>query len=836
LSIDGLSIDDWAGWSDPAGLLLLEYPRAVVEAIVRDLRFAGRGLRRTPGFSAAAILTIAIGVGATTAVFSVVYGVLLRRLPFPTADRLVRIVQLLPSRTGGEPGRVGLTPGQIAEWSATSHTLAEIGSFGSTAYSLTGVRTPVRLNGAGISVALFRATGVAPALGRTFTNDDELPGNERVVVLEHGTWVRRFGGSPEVVERTIFLDAKPYRVIGVMPEGFGFPSQAYPGMSLSAEGELKDAPEFWIPMLKIPRPAGPETGGFSLLPTFALLAPGVTLEQATAEVNTLMPARAGQRWRVELVSAHVEQTRKVRRVLLIFQTAVLFVLFIACANVTNLLLARAAARQRELLVRIAIGASRADIARHAILESSIIGVCGGVAGCAGAALSVALVRRLPPYVLPRLPEIHVDATVFAFAFAVAAGAGLAVGLWSAARLWRSHASDATAWRGAGGSAGRLHRPSRLLVIAETAAGVTLLAGAALLLGSFVRMTNVDRGLDARGVYSFRVAVPPRIREPLAQYAFHDALTVTLRSIPGVTSVAAVERSLDSTSIGFDLTVGGARRRDNISFQSVSPDFFATLRIPLRGRDFTGRDRSATATTAIVSETFARRYFPTGDAVGQPIAFNVWPNLTIIGVAGDTRPGSLDRAVYPTIYLPTQTKNGFGSPTYLVRAERDAGLPAEIRAATARVEADAVVFDATPLDDLIARQVATPKFYGYTATGFAAIAVLLAALGLYGVLSYSVSTRTREFGIRIAVGATARRVIGGVMRQAVLTVLVGVAIGLAVAFWSARFLEALLFGVRPNDPATLASVAALFLAVALLAAYVPARRATRVDPVTALRAE
>jgi len=811
------------------------YPPLMGQALFRDLRYGVRGLARKPAFSVAAVLTIAIGIGATTSVFSVVYGVLIRRLPFPTADRLVSIVQLLPAPDGGEPGRAGLTPGQIAEWSATSRTLAEIGSYGHTEHSLTGVGAPVRLNGAGISVALFRATGVAAALGRTFTADDELSGNEHVVLLEHGTWVRRFGGSPDVVDRQIMLDGTPYRVIGVMPEHFGFPSLAYPGMSLNAEGELQDAPEFWVPMLRIPRPAGPETGGFSLIPTFALLRPGVSLAQATAEVNTLMPAMAGHHWRVELVSARAEQTRAVRRVLLIFQAAVLFVLLIACANVTNLLLARAASRQRELLVRIALGASRADVARYAMVEALLIGLCGGLVGCGGAVVTVALVRRLPPYLLPRLSEIRVDGAVLAFAVIVAAGAGLLVGVWSAARLWQSHSSDAGAWRGPGGSIGRAHRPSRVLVMIEAAAGVMLLAGAALLLGSFVRMTKIDRGFDAQGVYSFRVSLPARLHAPVTQYAFHDALRAALRGIPGVTSVAIVERSLGASAIGFDLTIAGRKRRADVAFQTVSPGFFRTLRMPIRGRDFTERDRVTTAMTAIVNDMFVRHFFPAGNALGQQIAFNAWPNLTIVGITDDTRPSDPERAISPMIYLPNQTKNGFGSPTYLVRGGGDQ-LSSEIRTAAARIDPEAVVFDATPLDDLMARQVATPKFYGFTAAGFAAVAVLLAALGLYGVLSYSVSTRTREFGIKIAIGANARSLVAGVMRETAGTVVVGVVAGLVGAYFSSRFLESLLFGLRPHDPVTFAAVTVLFLVVSVLASYVPARRATSVDPIAALRAE
>jgi putative ABC transport system permease protein len=353
------------------------------------------------------------------------------------------------------------------------------------------------------------------------------------------------------------------------------------------------------------------------------------------------------------------------------------------------------------------------------------------------------------------------------------------------------------------------------------------------------MTNVDRGFDARGVYSFRVSLPARMQAPLAQHAFHDALTAALRAMPGVASVAAVERSLGSSATGMSLTIDGQRRRESVGFQSISPGFFETMRIPLRGRDFIAGDRTETAAAAIVNEAFARRFYPSGDALGRHFGFDSgpgWSDLEIVGIARDTRPRDVGGAVTPMFYLPTETRYGFGAPTYLVRAERSPRLQAEIRATAARVDPDAVIFDTTPLEALIARQVATPKFYGLTATGFAAIAVLLAALGLYGVLSYTVSTRTREFGIRIAIGATATRVVAGVMREAVGTVLIGVAAGVGGAYYASRFLEALLFGVRPHDPVTLALVAVLFLIVAALAAYVPARRATRVDPVAALRAE
>lgn len=804
------------------------------EASMRDIRFAARGLRRTPAFSAAAILTLAIGICATTAVFSVVYGVLFRPLPYPNGDRLVQVVQLPPSRGGGSPLRAGLTPDQVAEWRATSRSLEEIGYYSSIPLTLTEMAAPIRLNGASIAVPLFRALGVQPALGRTFTAEDEIQGNERVVVLSHDLWTRRFGGAPEILERPLALGGDSFRVIGVMPRGFGFPSLASPRMSLNADGELNDAPEFWVPMVKKERPAGPVAGGggMTLVTTFALLRPGVTLEQATAEANTLMTARLNERWRIELVSARVEQTRTVRPVLLIFQGAVLFVLFIACANITNLLLARAAARTRELTVRLALGASHFQIARFAIAESLLISLLGGAAGSALAYVAITLVRKLPPYALPRLADVRMDATALALACAVSIGAGLAVGVWTARRTLQGarRIDDRT-----GGSTGS-HRPSRTLVVAQTAAGVVLLASATLLLGSFVRLVTVERGFDASGVYMFRVSLGRGVAAP-AQYAMLDSLLPELQATPGVRAVSATQYSPGGMAIGFTLRIDGVTVRNaDVSFQAITPGFFETLRIPLRGRDFTAADRGERATTAIVNEAFVRRHLPGRDPVGQRIDFQQWSSLEIIGVSGDTRPGDPRQAPEPTILLPPQNSGGFAAPTIFVRSDRREFGLAAARAAVSRVDSRAVVFDATPLESLLARQTTTPKLYGFTATGFAVVAVALAALGLYGVLAYSVTARTREFGIRIAVGASSRRLIAGVMREAISTVLVGLALGLGAAFYLSRLLESLLFGVTPRDPWTFVLVAATFLAVAALACYVPARRATRVDPIRALRAE
>jgi putative ABC transport system permease protein len=807
----------------------------MIETIVRDFRFAARGLRRNPGFAAATVLTVALGIGATTAVFTVVYGIMFRPLPFPNAERLVQVVQLLP-----QPGdqserlRAGLTPEQITEWRATSRTLASIGTYRPTSATLTDVPTPVRLNGASVSVPLFQALGVGPFAGRLFVGEDEQPGNEDVVILSHAIWKQRFGSSFDVLEKSITLNGHSYRVIGIMPHGFGFPSIAFPSMSLNSAGELADAPEFWMPIVAGPRPSSPARGGITLVPTMALLRPNVSLGEARAEANTLMPARVGERYPIELVSARVEQARKVRPVLLLFQGAVLLVLFIACVNVINLLLARASGQRQELMIRLALGASRGQVARYAVAEGVLIGLGGGTLGCLLAFQIVSLFRTLPPFILPRMGDIRVDGVVLALACGISVGTGILVGMVTAARVLGTEIEHGSTWQSRTASSSRRQRPSHALVVAETAAGVILLAGAGLLLTSFVRLTSVERGFNPDDVFTFRISLAARYQGAAAQYAFHDEFTGALRQIPGVTSVGASAGMLGQGSIGFTLN---GERVPGIWFQVVTPGVFETLAVPLRGRDFKASDRAQQAGVAIVNETFARRFLRTQDPIGRRIQFQNWPSLEIVGVAGDTKTLELDSDVNPTIYVPQQLNNAaFGAPTYMLRATRNLRLLTAIRAAAARLDGTAVVFDATSMDALLARSLSTRKLYSATSLAFAAVAVILAAIGLFGVLSYSIGTRTREFGIRIALGATHGKVITEVMREALGTALVGIAVGILGELYLSRFLQSLLFGVQPRDPATLAAVAVLFLAVAALACYVPARRATRVDPIMAFRAK
>lgn len=815
----------------------------MLQPLLDEVRIAARGLWRSPGFAATAMATLALGIGATTVVFSVVYHVLLQPLPFPTADRLVRVVQLFPANGRAVGFRSGLTPPQIAEWRATSRTLAEIGFSSPSAMTLSDLDVPVRMTGAAVSVSLFRALGVPASLGRTFVDDDAEPGNERVVLLSDRVWRTLFGADPAVVGRRLMLNERSFEIIGIMPESFGFPSMAHEQMSLNSAGELADAPEYWTPLVATPRPAGPATSGMTLVPTYALLAEGVSVAQATAEVNTLMPSREGDRNRVEVIAAHTEESSRVRPMLLVFQAAVALVLLMASINVVNLLLARSAVRRNELLLRLALGASRGQVIRATTVEGVLIGLGGGILGVTLAYMATQAIRTLPPFLLPRIGTVTVDEVVLAVASIVAVAAGAGVGLVSALRTLRyEHTGRSAAWSGRTVSAGRHQRPSFVLLVVETAGGVVLLAGAALLLTSFVRLANVERGFSADGVYTFRVNLPVAAQTPAAQADFHRQFTAGLQAVPGVQSVALSDRLLGQSAIGFSLAVRGETLKEPVHFNAVAPGMFHTLAIPLRGRDFSTTDFRDQAQVAIVNETFARKFFPGENPIGQQIGFQRWSALEIIGIAGDSRLREVNTAVPPAIYLPPESgpkavlASSLAASTYVVRAANHAILAPAVRQLAAGLNAGAVVFDAMPLETLLARSVIAPKAYSWVAGVFAGVALLLAALGLYGVVSYAVGARTREFGIRLVLGATPREVMVRAMREGLLAVFCGLVLGWIGAVYASRFLVGSLFGVEPGDPRVLAAVSLLFIGVAIAATLLPARRATRVDPVRVLSAE
>jgi putative ABC transport system permease protein len=815
----------------------------MMESLLRELRLAIRSLARNPGFTAVGVLTLALGIGATTAVFSVVYGVLFRPLPFPRADQLVQIVQVTGDEPGGEPHRVGLTPDQFLNLQEHSTTLDAVGVFTPASRTLTGIPIPARLNGASVLPGLFDGLGARALRGRTFRPEDGDAGPGQVVILSYRTWRTHFGGREDIIDSRIMLDDTLRRVVGIMPESFTFPSLAGPYMSRNSAGEIEDAPEFWITGARFERSTGQ---GFTLLRAHALVKPGVGYERALAEVRSLIgPLPDGRVVPVELVNARVEMSRDASRPLAIFQLGMVLVLLIACVNVVNLLLTRAAGRRRELAVRMALGATHGQIVREGLAEAIVLSIAGGTLGCALAYASIAVLRTLPPHVLPRLRDIHVDGVVLGFALGLSIVTGLLVGLFSALRVARASVSSQlrpqTPYALAGLPGGRL-RPSSLLVVAEIAAAVVLLISGGLLVNSFVRLVQMDLGYDPRHVATFQVALPTtRYPTSESRERFSRDIATSLRTLPGVDAVSATDSSVTYYSaLGFyPLTIDGksaTTAETEIRYRRVSPDYFRTLRIPVvEGREFRHDDWSPVTTKVIVNQAFARQHFPGSSPIGHHLRWSDYADLEVIGVVADSRErpdADIERAFYLTI------DTGFaGRMTVLMRADRDpAGLLSAARGVLARIDPQLASYDAASLEEVFAHSAASPRLYGFVSLLCAIVALALAAIGLYGVLAYSVGSRTHEFGIRIALGADARAIRWQVLRQGLAITTVGLAIGLAGSYASNRALTSLLFGITPNDMTTFATAATLLTATAIAACLVPSHRATRVDPVVALRAE
>jgi predicted permease len=817
-----------------------------MESLLRDFQITVRGLIRNPGFALVAMLTLALGIGATTTVFSVVYGVLFRPLPFPAADRFVEIVQVMPDRETGGTFRAGLTPDQFLNLQEHSRLLQGIGIFGGYApRTLTGIPIPARLSGAIFDAEVFDALGVQPLLGRTLRREDSEPGADPVVVLSERTWRAYFGRSDNLLETRITLNDVPTRVVGIMPEAFTFPSLASETMNRNSAGEIEDAPEFWLPGGRFERIG--KSSGFSIFRAHAVLKPGVRHEQALDEVRSLIgPLPDNRVVPVELVNARTEMAEQSSRALAIFQLGVLLVLLIACVNVTNLLLTRAAGRRRELAVRMALGASRGRIVREGMAEAIVLSIIGGALGCLLAYGLVTALQTLPPHVFPRLREIRVDGVVLAFALGLSVLSGLSVGVLAALRVARASVMGQLppiVPQASAAVAGIRLRPSNLLVVGEIAAAVVLLTAGGLLVNSFVQLVYVDVGYEPRNVASLQVSLPKaRYGTREATERFYRDVSERLKGLPGVIALAATDTSLlFFAQLGFDpLTIDGARAatKAEIHVRKVSPAFFRTLRIPLvEGRELRDDDWSPAATRVVVNQAFARAYFPSTSAIGHRLQWSRWKDLEIIGVAADTRERQTTAEILPALYVPLDADGYLASMVLLLRSDRETGdVVTAARGILARIDPQVAVYNAASLEESLKHSSASPRLYGFVSLWCALLALMLSAIGLYGVLSYSVGSRTHEFGIRIALGAEAHMVRWHVLRQGLVLAVIGLTLGLAGGYAAAQALSSLLFGVTPGDLTTFAVAATVLLMTAMAACLVPSIRATRVDPVVALRAE
>jgi predicted permease len=808
---------------------------------MNDFRFALRTLARSPLFTIVAALALALGLGANTAIFSVVDGVLLRPLPYDQPERIAMVW----NHWEGWPA-TWISEDEFWDFSRETRAFEHLGAFTSGGRNLTGDDHPERVATGFASAGVFPTLGIAPVLGRVYGAEEDRPGGARVAVRSYALWQRRFGGERDVVGRTIRLDDSSFTVIGIMPAGFQLPL------------DLTRTPmDLWLPLQLDPVNTGGRGGHY--LNVVGRTKPGVSSEMADADVAAIarrmverFPKQYSSAFGSRAVSVEREVLGKVRPALLILLGAVGFVLLIACANVANLLLARAESRQREIAVRMALGAGRARLVRQMLVESLVLFALGGVLAIALAFALVKGIAAIAPATIPRLASVTLDLPALGFALAISLITGLAFGLVPALHATASMHGGALTEGGRGASAGRRRqRVRRTLVVSEVALALVLVAGAGLLIRSFSRLRGVDAGFDPDRVLTMRLALPP------AKYAtsdairgFYRALVDRARALPGVRSAALVRVLPMTGELGdWSFQIEGRPTTGRESWYAgdwevVTADYFDVMRIALReGRLPTDRDDERAPGVMIINETLARKAWPSGGAIGARVKMGgeagEW--RTVIGIVRDVRQIGLDAEPRTQIYLPHAQ---FPSPDRALRemalVMRTSGDPVSLatpaRRAVAALDPNLPIASLRTMDDVLGSWAAERRLTMLMLSSFAAVALALAAVGIYGVMSYTVAQRTREMGIRIALGAEPRDVIRLVVRQGVALAAVGIVVGLLAALALTRLMRSMLFEVTSSDPLTFVAICAILVATALVACWIPARRATRVQPTEALRAE
>jgi predicted permease len=804
-----------------------------LDALAQDVRYALRTLRKAPGFALVAVLTLALGIGATTALFSVVRGVLLKPLPFPAPERLVRLWQASPSQ---DLPRTAISSPDFDDWKARQTSFSELGAWfnveGMTGVDLSGQGDPERLKATYVTDGFFSALGASPRLGRALLPEEHQPGSGAAVVLSHGFWTRRFGADPSLPGRTLTLNGEPYTVVGIMPPSFTFPSEQM---------------DVWLSVSRLAESSVPRVRTNRWLAAVGRLKPGVTLETARAELGAVAgqlaaayPDSNGQYGAITAVPLHEAITGDVRMSLLVVLGAVSLLLLIACVNVANLQLARATLRERELAVRAALGAGPGRLLGQLLTESLVLAVLGGALGVGMAVLGTDALVGLSVKQLPRLREVGVDGEVLAFAAGATLLTGLLFGLLPALRASTPKLEPVlkAGSRGTVGSSGARLRGA--LVVAEVAIAVVLATGAGLATRSLARMLSDDPGFRAEGaaVVSFSV---PRERRGALLPAYLTEVLERVRALPGVQS-AALAKTLPLEGSGESSTFtrpGHPEDETNpphMSVLHVSPGYFQTLGMPLLGgRDFDVSDRADSPRVVVVNQAFARRYFPGEDAAGKVLRAGT-TEMTIVGVVGDVRQAGLTEPAPPLVYWSLM-QNGRGS-THLVVRGHGALLPlaSAARQAIWAVNPNQTITRITTLDEVVAEAVTRPRLLALLLGLFAALGLGLAAVGIYGVLAYTVSQRQRELGVRLALGAPPAQVLRLVVKHGMTLAGTGVALGVAGALGLSSVMRSILYGIPPHDPLTFGGAMVLLLGVALLACLVPARRAMRVDPAVTLRAD
>jgi predicted permease len=804
-----------------------------VEAFLRDLRFAARMLISRPGFTVLAVVCLALGIGASAAIFSVVNGVLLEPLPYPHSEQLFSY--------GTSRGRIERGPLSAPDFVdlRSQSTRADLAVFSEQSYTLRNNESAVQLSGAGISSNLFRVLGVTPLLGRSPSLEEELPKRGTVVVISYGAWQRLFNGDLKIIGRQVRIDARDYTVIGVMPKGFSFP--------------IDNSGDAWVPLTLAGDSTFADERGSHSLRGVGRLEPGVSLALAGSELRALSVRLAEQypgtnRDRLANVKDLQESiVTGSRSSLLLLAGAVCCLLLIACANVANLMLARATLRSKEVAVRSAIGASRLVILRQVLTESVLLAAVGGIAGLLLAVWGTDLLLKLAPSALPRVHDITLDWRVLAFTTVITIGTGLLFGFMPAIQL---SSADLNGTLKEGGrsvtGAGGGNRTRSVLVIAEVALSLILLAGAGLLGATLLRLQKVDPGFDATNVLTAETSLPDsKYKTDAQQTAFYDLVLEKVRAIPGVIDVAGVSiLPLSGSTMMISLSLEGEPRGKGIPtlhgemLDVVTPDFFSVMKIPLEaGRLFAAQEDS-TPLVVLVNEAFARKYWPGQSAVGKRISvgYNSDSLREVVGVVGDVHRAALDEEPAPAIYLPHH-QAAYPALTLLVRTRDNAtNVPAALVRQLAALDPDQTLGTIRPMRTVLASSLGRQRFSASLLGIFAMIALALSAVGIFGVMSAMVTQRTRELAVRLALGAHPRKVLQLVLSHGATLAGSGIVIGLFGAFALSRVVAGMLYNVAATDPLTLLSVSLLLAAVALLACYIPARRATRLDPIITLREE
>ena len=813
----------------------------MIDTLIADLRFGARSMRRNPAFATIAVLTLALGIGANAAIFSVVNAVLLRPLPWDDPDRAVMIWSKWTAFD-----KTWVSTGEVIDYGRRTQTLSAVGAWSDGQINITGDGEPERVPAGNVTANLFSVLGVSPAAGRTFTAAEDVPNGPNLVVIGHGLWTRRYGGDPSIVGRAIQLNGQPFQVIGIMPRDFVLPT----------DFENPAPSQLWTP-LQID-PATTDHGNHGLYAA-GRLKPGATVKQAADELHTIAEAwtREGlypvqMQYDAVVLSLTEQVVGGVKRAILLLLGAVGFLLLIACANVANLLLARAEARQREMAVRSALGAGGWRLVRQLLTESIVLTSVAAVTGLVLAFAAVRYVAWWNPANIPRVHTVGLDARVLMFTALVALVTSIVFSLVPALRARRVDLNESLKDGQTTSGGGARQRFRNTLVVVEMALAVVLLVGAGLMLRSLWSLQQIRLGFDPANVLTMRLSLPQAsYQKPEEVVLFYDRVLSSVRSLPGV-QVAGAVRSLPlgSTIGDFGLRIEGfvppPGTNPKGDWQIATDGYLEAMGERLiRGRGISRDDRSDTQLVALINEDMARRYWSGQDPIGRRFKIGgdpTRPFVTVVGIVGDVRHNELTGVVKEKFYVPhTQWHKSVGnairSMTLVVKSAGDPmALAAPVRQEIKKLDPNLPVADVRAMRDVVGATLSTPRFTGMLLLVFALLAVVLSAIGIYGVLSYVVSRRTREIGIRVAIGAGRMQVLRMVLGQGIVLTMTGVVIGIGIAIWTSTLMRDMLHGVRPGDPLTFAAVGAVLAVVAILASLVPALRATRVDPVVALKTE